>query len=411
MLALMRSISGPFAAALCLSMSAPLLRSQDPMSPAETHVVIDLGPLGGDWDDFTPMGINDRGEIVLQRTSAQQVAHAHFVRGIEETDIGTLAGARTVGYDLNDHGLIVGRSQTADGQFHGFQWFGGAMLDLGTLGGDWSEARGVNNRGDVVGSSTTGSGASHAFLWHNGLLFDLFTTGETRAFSINNKGWIVGERDSSAVIWRGLSIETLENLGGWSRAYKVDDAGAACGFAYSGGRQLPVIWTETRIHALPTAGGGTWESVNAMSPCGLAVGVITNPGREAAVWRGDTLYPLNAYLGASQSACRDVNASGEILGWMERPGQGLRAFLMVPSEPAIIHAEVMSGRRLRLISRAYPWESEKVSLETSPAQDPHKKWEDATAAKKYYGNGLFHFEVEVSEEDNVRLFRVRVSPD
>ena len=84
-------------------------------------------------------------------------AHAS-IQTYSITDLGTLAGFRTLAYGINGNGQVVGQSyvKTKTGTAsHGFLYSAGKMTDLGTLGGDYSVARAINSAEDVAGFSTS----------------------------------------------------------------------------------------------------------------------------------------------------------------------------------------------------------------------------------------------------------------
>jgi probable HAF family extracellular repeat protein len=79
-----------------------------------------------------------------------------------------LGAPGTMALAVNDAGTIVGQELTAKGYRHAFSWTkAGGMIDLGTLGGDMSTAFSINNKGWIVGTSLTNDGKNilHGFLW------------------------------------------------------------------------------------------------------------------------------------------------------------------------------------------------------------------------------------------------------
>jgi probable HAF family extracellular repeat protein len=84
------------------------------------------------------------------------------------TDLGTLPGGNfSAALGINNRGQVVGEATTASGALHAFLFEDAVMTDLGTLpGGSFSIANGINNRGQVVGfSSSATSPDEHAALW------------------------------------------------------------------------------------------------------------------------------------------------------------------------------------------------------------------------------------------------------
>jgi probable HAF family extracellular repeat protein len=122
-------------------------------------------------------------------------------------DIGTLGGGRTQGVALNDSGQVTGNAIVADGARHAFRHTAtGGMEDLGTLsrkGGSDFDSWGfdINAGGVVVGKADDKNVAGlirfRAFVARPGEeTTDLGVLGDgqySRANSINDAGWIVGD--------------------------------------------------------------------------------------------------------------------------------------------------------------------------------------------------------------------------
>lgn len=125
-------------------------------------------------------------------------------------DLGTpasqgLAGLAdyTVSYaqNLNNAGLVVGAADRGPGLTRAVYWdAAGQIYDLGTLGGTSGWAYAINEDNVAVGFSNNAAGQSRAFGWDGGALVDLNTLIDTsngwtlsRAYDINESGWIVGE--------------------------------------------------------------------------------------------------------------------------------------------------------------------------------------------------------------------------
>ena len=77
------------------------------------------------------------------------------------------------------------------------------MRDLGTLGGVNSRAVAINERGQILGTRDTGSvdeddrSISHAFVWEKGKMRDLGTLGGLNSYAdaISERGQIVGSSE------------------------------------------------------------------------------------------------------------------------------------------------------------------------------------------------------------------------
>jgi len=116
------------------------------------------------------------------------------------TDLGTLGGIFSYGYDINNAGQVTGFADIVSNAHHAFLYSGGSMTDLGTLGGSTSYGYDINDAGQVTGDSdTVGNAAQHAFLYSGGSMVDINslispTSGWelTAARGINDVGQITG---------------------------------------------------------------------------------------------------------------------------------------------------------------------------------------------------------------------------
>ncbi|MHC4757406.1 MAG: hypothetical protein ACYTE8_02000 [Planctomycetota bacterium] len=156
----------------------------------ENGTMTNLGTLGG-WVSYG-FSINDFGRVAGYSYNSSGQVHGFFWENNVMTDIGSIVGTFV---NINNSGQIVGCSTNG----HGFLWDDGIMTDIGTLGGNSSKAKSINNVGQVVGSSKILTGEKHAFIWENGTMVDLNTLIDpssewilNSAYSINDKGWIVG---------------------------------------------------------------------------------------------------------------------------------------------------------------------------------------------------------------------------
>src|SRR4051812_26875945 len=106
--------------------------------------------------------------LLLLGTLALAPTTALAVPAYTVTDLGTLGGGFSLGFDINANGQVTGFSHIP-GTFdaHAFVWDPATgMRDLGTLGGDTSVGYSINTRGQVTGYSyPAGNQASHAFVW------------------------------------------------------------------------------------------------------------------------------------------------------------------------------------------------------------------------------------------------------
>lgn len=180
-------------------------------APDQIHVL----PGGGDISQA--LDVNNHG---------QAVGYGAFLPFTSEAFLWTIGGATvrlapllccggsseaffSIARGINELGQVVGEATlTTDISLrHAFLWSPTAgATDLGTLGGSGSAATEINDQGQVVGYSLiAGDAATHAFLWTatEGMR-DLGTragASDSKAYSINNLGQIVGESGGHAVLW------------------------------------------------------------------------------------------------------------------------------------------------------------------------------------------------------------------
>jgi probable HAF family extracellular repeat protein len=105
--------------------------------------------------------------LLLLGTVALAPGTALAVPAYTVTDLGTLGGGFSLGFDINARGQVTGLSHISTFDAHAFVWDPATgMRDLGTLGGDQSFGNGINANGQVTGSSRlAGTFDTHAFVW------------------------------------------------------------------------------------------------------------------------------------------------------------------------------------------------------------------------------------------------------
>src|SRR3954468_9064053 len=78
------------------------------------------------------------------------------------TNLGTIGGTDSFGWDVNSAGQVAGSSLTdSNATTHAFLYHEYVLIDL-SYGTPFSESRGINELGEVVGNFTK-SNTSHAF--------------------------------------------------------------------------------------------------------------------------------------------------------------------------------------------------------------------------------------------------------
>jgi probable HAF family extracellular repeat protein len=132
---------------------------------------------GGGLQDLTPDITSTGGATAVAINSSNQIVGYYFPNGSRNTlgfvwtqagGLRNLGTAGTLAFAVNDAATVVGQSPVANGNSHAFSWTQtGGIKDLGTLGGGQSSAYSINSRGWIVGTSLTssGNGILHGFLW------------------------------------------------------------------------------------------------------------------------------------------------------------------------------------------------------------------------------------------------------
>ena len=247
------------------------------------------------------------------------------------TDLGTLGGSESFAYGINDSGQVAGEAVTVAGAAHAFLYSNGTMTDLGTLGGSYSVASGINDGGTIVGSSNTSGGNTHAFLYSNGAMNDLGTFGGSQSFAygINTSGQVVGGADTTsgsehAFLYNNGTMTDLGTFGG-SNGFAVSiNAGGQVAGEYYVGDAFPtwgpsydaVLYsngTMTNLGSLPDYSSTDAADINAS---GQIVGVVNNPGQlgsRAFLYSNGIMTDLGT-LGGNSSNALGINASGQVVG-------------------------------------------------------------------------------------------------
>jgi probable HAF family extracellular repeat protein len=209
------------------------------------HVTVlpDLDP-SAPFGCSAPSAINDAGQIVGTSNQLPVLwSNGHVI------SLGSLGnGGFAVG--INDRGDIVGQSTTASFQFHAFLWRQGVMTDIGTLGGDFITVGGINNRGQIAGYGTDASGQFAAFVWQDGVFHILPSFGGyANARAITNGGLLAGEalvgNDIHGVFWnQAHQIQDLSPLPGstFSAGFAVNEGGLVAGVSSVDIGSHAVVW-------------------------------------------------------------------------------------------------------------------------------------------------------------------------
>jgi probable HAF family extracellular repeat protein len=237
------------------------------------------------------------------------------------TDLGTLGGTSSRGFDLNDSGQVTGSSATADGEFHAFLWDGARMQDLGTLGGLSSGGFAINASGQVTGSSSlAGNEVRHAFLWDGTRMQDLGTLegfSHSLGRAINESGQVTGNASTAdfqtphAFLWDGTTMRDLGTLGGTrSIATDINASGQVTGRADTAdGERHAYLWDGTTMLALPEDGDSLGTAIN-------DAGQVAGDGVNGAfLWDGTTMLDL----GTMEGVTGGINDAGQVAGTARTP--------------------------------------------------------------------------------------------
>ncbi len=114
------------------------------------------------------------------------------------TDLGVIGGNNSEANAVDNRCEIVGFSSTATDLARPVVWRHEVMteLDWPSVPGGYVYAKDINDRGEIIGVV----GGSQVLL-RRGALIEL-SGSDTSVQAINNRGWIVGTKQSSAVLWR-----------------------------------------------------------------------------------------------------------------------------------------------------------------------------------------------------------------
>jgi len=270
----------------------------------------------------------------------------------EVIDLGTLPGYdhRSIARSINDNGQIVGDSFNIEsGSQHACLFDstgGGANTDLGTLPGyDYGgTACSINDNGQIVGYAYGSSGWQHACLFDStggGANIDPDPaivgpppSSASCAYSINNKGQIVGQDHGLACLFDPTGGGANINLGALdsfpftgSVAYSINDNGQIVGEDYLVGTNRACLFDPTGGGAninLGGLGGASWANSNNNN--GQIVGSSYNgypthdppdPILHACLFdpTGGRVNTDLGALGSGGSEAEFINDEGQIVGY------------------------------------------------------------------------------------------------
>lgn len=341
-------------------------------------------PVSGSASSYA-YAVNDLGSVAGHVASAGGQGNQAFLwKNDVMTPLGmlggpcTTAGCRSFAYGINDSDVVVGSSATPPGASPygdmAFRWNQGTgMTGLGWLDPVYNcsvgTARGITNFGLIVGTVGIYAGNmcgvtdvnSKAFLFMNTTMYPLtgIDTGTdiyAQANAINRYGVIVGRSDgpgqNGAFVWTsGGSVTWLGDLGArsggghTSYAYGINDTTDVVGSSTSPrGSYEAFFWTPTSggtMVGLGDLAGGLFDSrAYGINNSRQVVGSsYSSFGPEAFIWDGISgMVSLNTLLIGAPGwwlvEARDINNSGQIVGWGRNPSGGTEAFLLTPAPVA-----------------------------------------------------------------------------
>ncbi|WP_334106509.1 PEP-CTERM sorting domain-containing protein [Methylobacillus sp.] len=299
-----------------------------------------------------PYAINNQGQV------AGSITAGGFSRAFSwETGVGTLIdGNSSSAYGINNSGQIVGRG-SATSSFNAALWDAGTTTALGTLGGT-SIAYDINNQGQVVGYSQSVQVGSfqrtRATLWENGTLTELGSLSQnSQAFAINNNGDIAGYSYQTAgnsipTLWSNGNIINLGTLGGiHGQARDINDLGQIVGTSNLSGNNAThaTLWENGNIIDLGTLTGAGSSYAFGINNIGQIVGESNG---FATLWQDGNIFNLNDLidpaLGWTLREARDINTSGQIVGWGSMTGSGNTfGFILTPVPEPSTYAMLALG--------------------------------------------------------------------
>jgi probable HAF family extracellular repeat protein len=237
----------------------------------------------------------------------------------------------TLGFGLNDQGHVVGSyAQCPTSDDEAFIWT--AETGLITLprptGSQGARAHDINNSGQIVGHVEVNN-RRHAMLWQGGQPIELGPLpggNYSDAMAINNHGQIVGE-------WGNASDVTDLGVipGGFSaRAYGISENGFVVGSGRIAVEQFPfwesraLAWADSYVMRIDGLESYETHSGIHLTELGLIVGASSrvngNPNiTHAFIWQHGQTWRVDDLLlspeGLSVSYPREINTSGQIVGW------------------------------------------------------------------------------------------------
>lgn len=304
-------------------------------SRAQTlYTLTDLGESTADGEWTVANAINESGQVVGLRDDRGFLWEA----GVGLTDIGS-----GVAYDINDNGQAI---------------VGGYLWEEGTSStGIGGSCFAINNSGQVVGRN-----GSNAFLWEEGV--GMTSLGAGSAYDINDSGQVIGYVDSDMMVVRSFLWEEgigrtytddFEEFEPHTCAWGINNLGQVVGYSVASTGMRAFLWEKdgTMINLGDLPGGDDGSEAWAINDKGQVVGsseVGANAETAAFLWEeGSGMINLNEQLDSSGDGwwlrqARDINESGQIVGYGRNSDGNFHAFLLTPvPEPTTIWMLGLAG--------------------------------------------------------------------
>ena len=310
-----------------------------------------LGFLTNRWSNSVATAINNHGEITGYSSITATNEHAFLVHSNQLTDIGTLGGANSRGFDINDLGEIAGRADRPSNTIpQAFLWRTNHMIWIPTYLYENTnqyptalhecEARGISMKSQVCGFTfyqpADAYGEDWGFVWS-----DLNTNGTDEYYEMKVLG----------------NMGTSNTWGSSSGAFGMNDIDQAVGWTYVSSVRSPYhafrvtssngIWkipqpepngaatsTNSLMIDLGSLAGTNGNSyANAINNHSWVVGLSSSSSgtNQAFLWREGVMTNLNDLIppgsGWVLTNATAINDHGEIAGSGRYLGQP-RAFLL-----------------------------------------------------------------------------------
>ncbi len=191
-----------------------------------------------------------------------------------------------------------------------------------------SQAYSLNNRGQVVGWADRYGGNLRAFLWQEGSMTILDLPGAHGAYDINDTAQVVGwtyNGDCRAVVWENGTTIEMGTLPGYrsSTGFAINDLGQVV--ASSGNHSANMhafIWDPVDgMQDLRTLPLGTASEAHSINNSGQVVGwsLDGSAAPRAFLWENGVMLDLNGLIPADSGwilkEARAINDFGQIVGW------------------------------------------------------------------------------------------------